>query len=128
MDLDKMPLNFAQECARMHPINFTALVDLCPTSLKQRARAFGEWILGYFNVVLHSNSGCEITEFPGFRDTQKHHCKLSSLTRVSDWTPCKNKVLESPKLPMDSPLPIRKPQRVSETQFLYVISHPSAPK
>ncbi len=35
-------------------------------------------------------TGCEITEFPGFRDTQKHVRKPNFLTRVSDWTPCKN--------------------------------------
>ncbi len=80
-------------------------------------------------------AGCEITEFPGFRDTQKHCRKPKFLTRVSDWKPCKNQGFSKPKLPIDFPLPFGKPERVSETQilgvgfrketkFFFVISHP----
>ncbi len=65
---------------------------------------------------------CEITEFPGFLDTQKHCWKPKFLTRISDWTPCKHQGFG-------------KPERVSETQILdvsfqketkyfFVISHP----
>ncbi len=73
---------------------------------------------------------CEITEFPGFRDTQKLCRKPNFLTRVSNQTPCKNQGL-------DSKLPFGNPERVLETQFLgvsfrketqifFVISHPAS--
>ena len=64
---------------------------------------------GIWNLQLHV-SGYEITEFPGFWDTQKHCRKPNIWTRVSDWTPCKNQCL-------DALLPFGKPQRDSETHF-----------
>ncbi len=62
--------------------------------------------------------GWEITEFPGFRDTQKHCRKPNFLTRVSDWTPCRHQDFRKPKVLKDFPLPFGKRERVSETQVL----------
>ncbi len=42
-------------------------------------------------------SGCEITGFPAFRDTQNHCRKAIFLTRISEWKPCKNQGLGKAK-------------------------------
>ena len=43
-----------------------------------------------FRHRCHAFSGCEITEFPNFWDTQKYVRKPNFFRRVSNQTPCKN--------------------------------------
>ncbi len=80
-------------------------------------------------------TGCEITGFPAFRDTQKHCRKAIFLTRISERKPCKNQNLGKPNLAQGFPSVFGKPERAAESQFLevafrkeiqlfFLISHP----
>ncbi len=82
-------------------------------------------------VYLYDYTGCEITGFPAFRDTQKHCRKAKFLTRISEWKARKNQVFGK----IDSRFQFGKPERFSESQFfgvafqmetqnVFVISHP----